>query len=131
MMKIGDLIDGKYRIIRLLGEGGMGSVYEAHHERLGQPVAIKELASNVDLDPSVIGRFEQEGRLQANLRHPSIVTVTDILVGAGYCALVMELVQGVTLAEVQAFAGAARARLVARVSKRARMKSLLNRYWER
>ena len=89
-----------YILGEVIGTGGMGSVYEARHERLGQPVAIKVLASNLARDPDLIGRFEQEARLQANLRHPNIVAVTDFIVDAGLCAFVMELVDGRTLADV-------------------------------
>ncbi len=91
---------GSYVISRLIGAGGMGSVYQAHHERLGNPVAIKVLAPNLARDPELIGRFEQEARLQANLRHPNIIAVTDFLVDAGLCAFVMEYAEGVTLREV-------------------------------
>ncbi len=91
---------GSYILGEVLGTGGMGSVYKAHHERLGNPVAIKVLAPNLARDPDLIGRFEQEARLQANLRHPNIVAVTDFLVEAGLCAFVMELVEGKTLADI-------------------------------
>ena len=88
---------GHFIIDDVLGAGGMGSVYKAHHERLGQPVAIKVLAPNLALDADLIGRFEQEARLQANLRHPNIVAVSDFIVDAGVCAFVMELAEGRTL----------------------------------
>ena len=88
---------GHYLLGDVIGSGGMGSVYVAHHERLGQPVAIKVLASNLSRDPQLIARFEQEARLQANLRHPNIVAVTDFMVEAGLCAFVMELAEGRTL----------------------------------
>ena len=91
---------GNFVLGRLLGTGGMGSVYEAHHERLGQPVAIKVLAPNLAQDPELISRFEQEARVQANLRHSGIVSVTDFIVDGGLCAFVMELVEGKTLADV-------------------------------
>jgi serine/threonine-protein kinase len=91
---------GSFVLGQVIGTGGMGSVYRANHERLGQPVAIKVLASNLARDPDLIARFEQEARLQANLRHPGIVAVTDFVVDTGLCAFVMELVEGRTLADV-------------------------------
>lgn len=91
---------GHYIIDDVLGAGGMGSVYRARHERLGQSVAIKVLAPNLALDRELIERFEQEARLQANLRHPNIVSVTDFIVDSGVCAFVMEIVEGATLADV-------------------------------
>ncbi len=91
---------GAFILDEVLGTGGMGSVYKARHERLGQAVAIKVLASNLARDPDLISRFEQEARLQANLRHPNIVEVHDFVVAAGMCAFVMELAEGQNLADV-------------------------------
>ena len=96
---------GAFILGEVLGTGGMGSVYKARHERLGQAVAIKVLASNLARDPDLIGRFEQEARLQANLRHPNIVEVHDFIADAGMCAFVMELAEGPTLADVIRGAG--------------------------
>ena len=91
---------GAFILGEVIGTGGMGSVYAGEHERLGQPVAVKVLAPNLARDPELMLRFEQEARLQANLRHPNIVAVQDFLGEAGTYAFVMERVDGRTLEEM-------------------------------
>jgi serine/threonine-protein kinase len=88
----------KYRIERLLGRGGMGSVYAAHDLVLDRAVAIKVIRPELVPDPSARERFINEARTLARLTHPSIVTVFgcgSMADGAPY--LVMELVQGIDL----------------------------------
>jgi serine/threonine-protein kinase len=96
--KAGDLIGGKYRILRLIGEGGMGAVYEARHEHLGSTVALKFLHPELAQNPAIVARFLQEGRVSASIRSPHVTQVTDVDQtpdGAAY--LVMELLDGETL----------------------------------
>lgn len=96
---IGTTVDGRFVIQRLIGTGGTGAVYEAFHQGLGIPVAVKVLNSHVSLSTEALKRFQSEARLASNLSHPNIVAVHafGILPDIGpYIA--MELIDGVTLA---------------------------------
>ena len=95
---------GSYEIAGLLGAGGMGEVYRAHDTRLGRDVAIKILASRVAEDPVLLARIEREARLLASLNHPSIATIHGVEEWQGTPAIVMELIEGETLA-VKLFEG--------------------------
>ena len=94
----GDRI-GPYAIVSSLGSGGMGEVYRARDATLGRDVAIKVLPSHFTSDPGRLGRFEREARLLASLNHPNIATLHGIEHARGIDALVLELVEGETLAE--------------------------------
>lgn len=99
----GDLVAGKYRIIRRIGDGGMGSVYEARHELLGAPVALKFLHAELAQRPGLSARFLQEARVSATIQSPHVVRVTDVDTsqnGAPY--LVMELLSGESLQKLLA-----------------------------
>ncbi len=89
---------GPYEIVDRLGDGGMGTVYRAHHAALGRDVAIKALAV-LGQDPRLLQRFEREARVLAGLDHPNVATVHDYLVVNGKPYLVLELVDGETLSE--------------------------------
>jgi serine/threonine protein kinase len=96
----GDVLEGKYRIRYLVGEGGMGAVYEAEHANLHVPVAIKVLHPTEAEDPQMIARFEAEARSAAGIRHRNIVEVTDFgLTPDRRPFFVMELLSGESLAE--------------------------------
>jgi serine/threonine-protein kinase len=92
---------GPYEVVRALGSGGVGVVYEARHRSLGRRVAIKVLHAGVaelaaaDIRPK---RFVREGRAAARVRHPHVVEVYDYATDQGVPYLVMELVEGETLA---------------------------------
>jgi serine/threonine protein kinase len=91
-------IDGKYRLDRLIGKGGMGAVYEAADLRLTRTVAIKIMRGRSFGDRQALRRFEREARVCAQLTHPNIITIFDFgAVGADGAFLVMELVRGRTL----------------------------------
>jgi Tol biopolymer transport system component len=89
---------GHYRIVEKIGEGGMGEVYRAHDERLNRGVAVKVLPEQVAQSGERLARFEREAKLLASLNHPSIATLHGLEEHEGQRFLVMELVEGVTLA---------------------------------
>jgi serine/threonine-protein kinase len=74
----GQIVRGKYRIVRKLGQGGMGAVYLAEHLMLGGQLALKFLAVELSRNPQFIKRFRQEARAAYQLRHPNIVEVADL-----------------------------------------------------
>src|SRR5262245_62709381 len=91
---------GPYEVVAPLGAGGMGEVYRARDPRLGREVAIKVLPDLVARDPDRLARFEREARLLAALGHAGIASIFGVVEDAGAApALVMELVEGPTLAE--------------------------------
>jgi Tol biopolymer transport system component len=90
---------GSYRIEVLLGTGGMGEVYRATDIRLNRPVALKVLPPHLREVPHLLERFEREARAVAALRHPHICVLHDIGDVDGIAFLVMELLEGETLAE--------------------------------
>jgi eukaryotic-like serine/threonine-protein kinase len=89
---------GVYEIVSMLGSGGMGEVYRARDTKLGRDVAIKVLASRVTDDEIVLARIEREARLLASLNHPAIATIHSVEEWEGAPAIVMELIEGETLA---------------------------------
>ncbi len=91
------LVQGRYRILRKLGRGGMGAVYEAVDQRLGITVALKETLS---AEPSMRRQFEHEARLLASLQHPALPRVTDHFVEGKRAFLVMQFIAGVDLARI-------------------------------
>ena len=92
------VIEDKYVVTRLLGRGGMGSVYLANQKRLNRNVAVKVLLSHLVGSSSMRSRFEREARIVARLRHPSIVTIHDFgVLPSGHAYLVMEYLDGDTL----------------------------------
>src|SRR5258706_7222400 len=91
----GVLISGKYRIVRLIGDGGMGTVYEARHEVLGSSVALKFLHSDLAKRPGLTQRFLQEARVSATIQSLHVAHVTDVDTAQdGSPYLVMELLSG-------------------------------------
>src|SRR5438034_7647691 len=99
------LEQGRYRIERLLGRGGMADVYLARDVELGRPVAVKVLAERLAGDEAFRKRFLREARLAAGLSHPNVVGVYDAGEEAGRPYIVMEYVGGETLADLLARRG--------------------------
>jgi serine/threonine protein kinase len=89
---------GPYRILAPLGAGGMGEVYRARDTRLGRDVAIKVLSPRLAASAETRARFEREARAASSLNHPHICTLHDVGEQDGTRFLVMELLQGETLA---------------------------------
>ncbi|MCX6374131.1 MAG: serine/threonine-protein kinase, partial [Actinobacteria bacterium] len=90
---------GRYQITALVGQGGMATVYRATHPGLEQTVAVKVLHAHMATDPDMLGRFQQEARAVAALRHPNIVRVVDFDRIDDLYFMVMEYVDGRTLSE--------------------------------
>jgi serine/threonine protein kinase len=100
-MQTGDVLRGKYRLVRLLGDGGMGSVYEAHHEGLHTRVAIKVLHPDLARRPGLVERFLREARVSAQIKSPNVVQVVDVeSTEDGVAYIVMELLEGEPLSSV-------------------------------
>ncbi|TAK19923.1 MAG: serine/threonine protein kinase [Myxococcaceae bacterium] len=99
MIDPGTEIDARYRVIRLLGEGGMGAVYEVEHLGVGKRLAIKMLHAHYARQPEAVKRFAREARAAAAIGHPNIVEVIDTGVHRSEPYMVMELLRGETLAE--------------------------------
>jgi eukaryotic-like serine/threonine-protein kinase len=96
----GSVLDHRYHLIRKLGEGGMGVIYEAEHLGLGRKVAIKVLHERVLDDENALERFRREAQILGALGHPNIVAASDFGVTAeGYHFLAMELLEGVPMSE--------------------------------
>jgi hypothetical protein len=96
-LAIGQILNNRYRIVRLIGQGGFGAVYRAWDLSLKQPCALKE---NLDASPEAQRQFEREATLLAGLRHPNLPRVTDyfFLPGQGQY-LVMDFIDGYSLVE--------------------------------
>ena len=90
---------GLYEILAPIGAGGMGEVYRAWDTKLGRDVALKVLPESFAGDPERMARFEREAQVLASLNHPNIATIHGLEESGGVRALVMEVVEGPTLAE--------------------------------
>jgi hypothetical protein len=90
---------GRYEIVSLLGEGGMGQVYRARDATLGRDVALKVISTACAIDAEQLRRFEQEARAAAAINHPNIIAVHDVGVQEGMPYIVSELLEGATLRE--------------------------------
>ncbi len=99
-LDIGDTVAGRYRIVRPIASGGMGSVYEVVRAKDGAPFALKVLHGRNE--PLALARFAREAQIAAQIDHPNVVSIVDMDVDAdGYVFLVMELVRGTTLSELR------------------------------
>ena len=99
MIAEGARLKDRYRLERLLGRGGMASVWLASDEVLDRPVAIKVLSDTIASDPEFLARFRREARVAASLSHPNLIGVYDYAEGEERPYLVMEYVPGDNLAE--------------------------------
>lgn len=93
-------VQTKYRILRLLGRGGMGSVYEAVHVRMQRKVAIKTINPELVNNPQVLLRFEEELKAIASLDHPNIARAFDAESFGSVHAIILEFLEGQTLADL-------------------------------
>ncbi|MBS2004207.1 MAG: protein kinase [Cyanobacteria bacterium SZAS LIN-5] len=98
---IGTIIAGRYRILELLGIGGMGSVFKAEHIMLGTLVAVKILNRDLETNPKALKRFAQEAKAASSLKHSNIATVSDYgLTESGFPYFVMDLIAGKSLSDL-------------------------------
>jgi serine/threonine protein kinase len=97
----GRVVDGRYRILRVLGEGGMGTVYAGEHVEIGKGVAVKILHPQYSRQQDLVERFRREARAASRIGHPNIIDVTDFGTTEDGCAyFVMEHLDGIDLADV-------------------------------
>ncbi|HVU49310.1 MAG TPA: serine/threonine-protein kinase, partial [Polyangia bacterium] len=97
----GRIIEGRYRILKVLGEGGMGTVYAAEHVEIGKGVAVKILHPQYSRQQDLVERFRREARAASRIGHPHIIDVTDFGTTEDGCAyFVMEHLDGIDLADV-------------------------------
>jgi serine/threonine-protein kinase len=113
---LGDVLGGRYRLVELLGQGGMATIYRATDAQLGREVAVKVLHQEYGRDPDFVARFKQEAQAAASLSHPNIVGVYDFGADAGGPYLVMELVDGEDVATLLARNGPLPPRQAARLA---------------
>ncbi len=97
---LGKLVDGRYRVLEVIGRGGMGVVYRVEHLRMGKIAAMKVLHRDLVTDPEVQRRFETEAASISKLNHPHTVQVFDFGNFLGNAYLIMELVRGLDLGRV-------------------------------
>ncbi len=101
MVRPGEIVGGKYRVERVLGEGGMGAVVVARHVHFDDRVALKLLHPHVAQNPELVARFVREGRAARQIRSEHVVHITDVdLLDNGLPYLVMEYLEGVDLAQL-------------------------------
>jgi predicted Ser/Thr protein kinase len=102
-LEAGEVVEERYRVVRLLGQGGMGAVYRAWDMRLNRPVALKEMTPQLGLDAGTLAelrqQFKQEAQILATLTHPSLVRVTDHFSWNENEYLVMDFIEGESLAD--------------------------------
>jgi len=94
------LIEGKYKIERLLGKGGMGAVYLAHDLTLEREVAIKVLPPDISMDEHIVKRFQQEAKMSAKLDHTNIIPIYRVESEGGLNYFVMKYIAGTSLEDV-------------------------------
>ena len=97
---LGTIVDGRYRVLEVIGRGGMGVVYKVEHVRMGKIAAMKVLHRDLADDPDVVQRFEREAAAVSRLQHANAVQVFDFGAAQGALYLIMEYVRGQDLASI-------------------------------
>ena len=96
---LGQVVGGRYEIVRLIGKGGMGAIYEVRNTRLGRSFAMKTLIGDAASDAEVLSRFRREADVIARIKHPNIVEVIDWeALEDGSPCMILEYLQGEDLA---------------------------------
>jgi len=119
LAEIGTILGGRYRLVELLGQGGMARIYRGHDTQLDRDVAVKILRPEYGRDPDFSSRFRQEAQNAASLNHPNIVGVYDYGQDEAGPFIVMELVDGEDLASIVKRSGALPPRQAARITAEA------------
>jgi beta-lactam-binding protein with PASTA domain len=114
--EIGSVLGGRYRLVELLGQGGMATIYRARDAQLDRDVAVKLLRPEFGQDPDFLARFRDEAKAAASLSHPNIVAVFDFGEEMSDPYIVMELIDGQDLSSILRENGALPPRQAARVS---------------
>ena len=99
MLSVGSMLGGRYKIVSVIGEGGMGVIYKAHHLALDKVVAVK-LLNRDRVDDQSMRRFHIEAQATSGLNHPNLITVHDLAFHENNPYLVMDFVQGISLADL-------------------------------
>ncbi len=94
VLEIGDVLAGRYEILQLLGEGGMGAVYKAMDRELDRPVALKLIRPQLAANPSILARFKQELLLAHQVTHKNVIRIYDLGDADGVKFITMEFVEG-------------------------------------
>ncbi len=97
---LGKIVDGRYKVMEVVGRGGMGVVYRVEHLRMGKVAAMKVLHRDLVGDSDVVQRFEREASAVSRLHHPHTVQVFDFGTAQGALYLIMEYVRGLDLASI-------------------------------
>ena len=97
VLRTGDVLGGRYEILQLLGEGGMGAVYKAMDRELNRPVALKLIRPQLAANPSILARFKQELLLAHQVTHRNVIRIYDLGDADGVKFITMEYVEGVDL----------------------------------
>ncbi len=97
VLRNGDVLGGRYEILQLLGEGGMGAVYKAMDRELSRPVALKLIRPQLAANPSILARFKQELLLAHQVTHRNVIRIYDLGDADGVKFITMEYVEGVDL----------------------------------
>ncbi|HWH23412.1 MAG TPA: Stk1 family PASTA domain-containing Ser/Thr kinase, partial [Candidatus Limnocylindria bacterium] len=117
MAQVGQVLGERYRLVELLGQGGMATIYRGHDLQLGRDVAVKVLRSEYGRDAAFVARFRQEAQSAAALSHPNVVNVFDYGMENGDPFIVMELLDGGDLADVLSERGALEPLAAARIAQ--------------
>ena len=96
----GQLVDGKYRVERLIGVGGMAAVWAGSNERTGKRVALKVVLRSLASTPAARELFYTEGLVASRVNHPNVVTIFDVIEHEGMTCMVMELLDGEPLSRL-------------------------------
>src|SRR5258706_3469466 len=100
MQRLQRLVEGKYRVVRMVGKGGMGAVFLAHDLTLEREVAIKVLPPDISMDEQIVKRFQQEAKTAAKLDHTNIIPIYRVESEGGINYFVMKYIAGTSLEDV-------------------------------
>jgi serine/threonine-protein kinase len=117
LAEVGQVLAGRYKLVELLGQGGMATIFRGHDTQLGRDVAVKVLRAEYGRDPAFVARFRQEAQSAAALSHPNVVQVFDYGMESGDPFIVMEMIDGGDLAVILNERGAFEPLAAARIAQ--------------